>query len=218
MHRVVGISAVLLLVPVASAPAAEHTISVGNDFFNPPDVQIVVGDTVNWVFEEAGDHNVQSAGGQPESFDSDPGKPDSLISHPAGYRFSHTFNQDNVEVDYLCRVHPIQMNGTVTVGSPPADTTAPVIDPARPRVRRRAIRVGFELSEGALVRLRVAAKRRPRRSLRTAARRLEAGRHSIAIRRRGLRPRRYVARLTATDDAGNASPVVTASFRIRPRR
>ena len=220
MRRLVGISAaLLLLLPAASAGGAEHTISVGNDFFSPANVQIAVGDTVSWVFSEAGNHNIRSRSGQAESFNSDPGVPLALVSHPAGYKFSHTFTRDAVEVDYLCEIHPSTMRGTVTVGVPPPDTTPPAVDARKSKVGRNAVKVRFSLNEAALVELRVARARRPGRALRTIRRRLEAGAHALTVGRRNLSPGRYVARLTATDEAGNESALATSGFRIRrPRR
>lgn len=199
----------------ASASAAERTISVGNDYFRPPDVQIAVGDTVTWVFDEAGNHNVQTRAGQAESFDSDPGKPEATIFHEAGYRFSHTFNTDNVAVDYYCRVHPAVMKGTVSVGTPPVDATPPAVTAASARVRRRTVAIGFRLDEAARITLRLARASKPRRTIRTARKQLGAGRGTITLRRRGLRPGRYVARLTAEDEAGNDSSVRRATFRLR---
>ena len=218
MRRLVGISAALLLLPAASAAAAEHTVSVGNDFFSPANVQIAVGDTVNWVFSEAGNHNIRSRPGQAESFNSDPGVPLAAVFHPAGYRFSHTFTKDAVEVDYLCEIHPSTMKGTVTVGVPAPDTTPPGLDARKSRVGRNAVKVRFELGEAGLVELKVARARRPGRALRTIRRRLEAGAHALTVGRGGLSPGRYVAKLTATDEDGNKSGVSTARFRLKPRR
>jgi plastocyanin len=208
----------LVLVLPAAAHGAETTITVGNDFFQPANVQIAVGDTVNWVFSESGNHNVQSRAGEEESFDSDPGTPESLIRHEAGYKFSYTFNKDNVAVDYLCRVHPATMTGTVSVGSPPVDASPPAVTAARAKIEGRKVAISFKLDEAARVTVRIARASNVRRTLKTVSRRLGAGDRTIRVRRRGLRPGRYVAKLTAVDDAGNKSAVKRASFRLRPRR
>ena len=217
MYRPLGAILVLVLVLPAAAHAAEATINVGNDFFKPADVQIAVGDTVNWVFEEAGNHNIQTRAGQAESFDSDPGTPETLIQHDKGYKYSHTFSQDNVAVEYLCRVHAATMKGTVTVGSPPVDADAPAVSAAGAKVGGRKVTIGFELDEAARVTLKIARASKPRVALRTVRKSLQAGDSTIKVRRKGLRPGRYLVRLTAEDDAGNESAVEKASFKLRPR-
>ena len=220
MRRVLGATLALLLVPSASAGAAEREITVGNDFFQPADVQIAVGDTVTWVFSESGNHDIQSRPGEEEAFDSDPGNPSPF--HAAGYRFSHAFNQDNVAVDYVCSVHPSTMSGTVSVGAPPAppvDADPPGVTAADADVGRRRVAVDFTLDEAAQVTLRLARASRPNRVVRTVSRQRGAGQSTINVRRRGLKPGRYVARLTARDEAGNESGVTRTSFRLkRPRR
>ena len=215
VHRALVATLALVLVLPAAAHAAETAIGVGNDFFKPADVQIAVGDTVNWVFEEAGNHNVQSRAGQAESFDSDPDKPDTLIQHDKGYKFSHTFNQDNVAIEYLCRVHPITMKGTVTVGAPPVDADAPAVTAAGATVRAKKVAISFELDEAAAVTLKLARASKPKRALRTVRRSLQAGEGTIKLRRKGLDPGRYVVRLTAEDEAGNESAVKRASFKLK---
>jgi plastocyanin len=217
VSRVAGALLATLLVLPATASAAEREITVGNDFFQPADVQIAVGDTVTWVFSESGNHDIQSRPGEEETFDSDPGNPSPF--HTVGYRFSHTFNRDAVAVDYVCSVHPTTMSGTVTVGAPPVDADPPAVTAADADVSRRRVAIGFSLDEAAQVTLKLARAARPNRVLRTVNRQLGAGDSTITLRRRGLRPGRYVARLTAVDDAGNPSQVERATFRLRrPRR
>jgi plastocyanin len=189
---------------------------VGDDFFNPSTVQIAVGDTVKWEIAQnsAGNHSISTRANQPEAFDSDPGKPEPLISHPPGYTFSYTFNKDNVEVDYVCRVHPTTMTGTVRVGSPPADTGAPVVSRLKAKVAKKAVKVGFRLDEDAKVVLKVASAKKPKRALRTVRKSFVAGAHSIKVRRKGLPAGRYRVTITAVDDAGNKSPVAKRSFKL----
>jgi plastocyanin len=216
VHRSLAIAIALLALPAAPAAAAETTVAVGDDFFNPSTVQIAVGDTVNWVIEQnsVGNHSISTKANQPESFDSDPGKPEPLISHPPGYTFSYTFNKDNVEVDYTCRVHPITMNGTVRVGSPPADSGAPGVSGLKANVAKKAVRIRFQLDEDARVVLKLARAAKPKRVLRTVRKSLVAGTRSIKVRRKGLSPGRYRVTVTAEDKAGNKSPVRKTSFRI----
>jgi plastocyanin len=216
VRRILVVAVALLALPVASARAAETTVAVGDDFFNPSTVQIAAGDTVKWVFEQnsVGNHNISTKANQPESFDSDPGRPPPLISHPPGYTYSYTFNKDNVEVDYTCRVHPTTMNGTVRVGSPPADTAAPAVTGVKAKVAKKAVRIGFKLDEDATVVLKVAKAKKPKRALRTVRKSLAAGTRSIKVRRKGLAEGRYRVTITAEDDAGNTSTVARKSFRI----
>ena len=215
MYRALAAALVSLALP-ASAAAAEHTVSVGDDFFSPKSLQVAVGDTVNWVFasDSRGNHSVTTKSNQPESFDSDPGTPEALIGHPPGYKFSYTFTKDGVEVDYFCKVHPVTMTGTVVVGAPPADTTAPVLSALRAKLGEKVVKISFKLDEAARVVLKLASAKKPNRTLRTVRRSLGAGSHSIKLRRRGLAPGRYRARLTAEDEAGNSSPVSRAFFKL----
>jgi len=220
MRRVLGVAAALILLPAAPASAEVVTVGVGDDFFDPQEVQIAVGDTVRWVINQdsIGNHSITSKRGEEETFESDPGVDPLLLSHPPGYEFNHTFTKDNVEVEYLCRSHPITMVGTVKVGAPVADTDPPAVRAARARVTRRAVKIGFNLSEDARVVLKVAAAKKPKRALRTVRKRLSAGKRAIGVKRKGLKPGRYRATLSATDAEGNTSRLARTAFRIRPSR
>jgi plastocyanin len=215
--RLTALTGLVLALAAQPATAAETTVRVGDDFFSPTSVQIAAGDTVNWVWEGM-PHSVKTKPNQPESFDSDPGVPEALISHPVGFTFSHAFNTDGVEVEYLCAVHPFTMSGTVTVGTPAADTTAPAVTNASANVKRKKVSFAFNLSEAANVRLEVAKASKPRKVLKKLTRALAGGRRSLAVSRRGLKPGRYVARISATDEAGNASAVAKRSFRLKKPR
>jgi plastocyanin len=218
VRRLLVLFAAVLVLSAAPARAAETTIEVGDDFFNPANVQIAVGDTVKWVWaaNSAGDHNVSTKANQAEKFDSDPGKPEPLISHPPGYTYSYTFNKDGVAVDYVCRVHPITMQGTVTVGVPPADTGAPLVSRAKATVGKKKITVAFELDEDAKVELKIAKASKPKKTLRSVRKSLDAGKQKIAVRRKGLPPGRYKVSITAKDEAGNKSRAARAGFKIKP--
>ena len=76
--------------------------------FGTPDqqIEIEVGDTVNWTWTGGGSHNLIVTSGV-ETFDSG--------YHTAGWEFSHTFNEIGV-TDYTCTPHD-DMYGTVTVSS-----------------------------------------------------------------------------------------------------
>ena len=76
--------------------------------YGTPDqqIEIEVGDTVNWTWTGSGSHNLIVTSGV-ETFDSG--------YHTAGWEFSHTFNEVGV-TDYTCTPHD-DMYGTVTVSS-----------------------------------------------------------------------------------------------------
>lgn len=94
---------------------------------------------------------------------------------------------------------------------PAPDTTAPVV--ANLRVRRRAAKVSFTLSEAARVTVRV---RRRGRVVRRVARDAPAGTATVRLRRRAIRrPGRYWVTVRAVDAAGNAALPMRAAFRVR---
>jgi len=117
---------------------------------------------------------------------------------------------------------PVTADASTPVAPP--DTVAPVIAAARlssARLRRRAARLSFRLSEPATVRLAVLRRRRGGRlrGLKPVRRlTLPAG-----LVRRAFRPRlrgrrltrgRYVLRVRAVDAAGNAARSVSLAFRV----
>jgi len=67
---------------------------------------------------------VTAVPGQAESFESDPDSPLATINHEVGATFQHTFRKAGV-FDYLCRVHPRFMRGSVTVRAVPDDEALP---------------------------------------------------------------------------------------------
>jgi plastocyanin len=98
-----------------TAPMSNNlTVSVVDDAFVPKDITINAGDTVTWVMNSnAPLHTVTANDG---SFDS------GTILSKNGASFSHTFTQENVTVNYHCKVHQVccGMQGSVTVGKGPA--------------------------------------------------------------------------------------------------
>ena len=76
------------------------TVRVDDNFFEPEEIEVSVGDTVTWEFVGATLHNVVGDG-----FKSD-NKKDGT--------FEHTFNSAGT-YDYVCTLHP-GMKGTVEVG------------------------------------------------------------------------------------------------------
>lgn len=217
MYRALAVALLVLAFAASPALAADTTVQVGDDFFNPQEVQIDVGDTVTWEWVGAvGNHSVTSRQNQTESFDSDPGN-NNPRHLPGSTPFTHTFTK-NGATNYYCKLHPVTMQGTVTVGTLPPDASPPELELRRPGVGRRTVRVGFQVSEAARVVLRLSRASRPGRTIRTVAREVGTGDHTIVLRRRGLAPGRYVVRLTAEDATSNQSPVETVRFRLAPRR
>jgi plastocyanin len=80
--------------------------------FNPKDVQINPGDTVQWVLAPTSmtDHTATSEDG---TFDS------GFVFNKAGATFQHTFSVANVTTNYHCQTHWISkgMQGSITVGT-----------------------------------------------------------------------------------------------------
>jgi plastocyanin len=103
---------VLLLVPFPALAQTTHTVTVGDNFFNPSSLTIAVGDTVTWQNASGGmSHNVTANNG---SFAS---------TTAAAFTFSHTFNAAGT-FNYTCTVHGASMSGTITVQGtqpPPGD-------------------------------------------------------------------------------------------------
>ena len=202
-----------LLVPASAAPAAR--VSVANFAYAPRTVQVAPGDTVTWSWAGPDtNHSVTADPGQAESFDSDAGVPIPLIDHPVGFTYSHTFTRPG-SFTYFCQVHTF-MRGRVDVVTSAADTTAPAIThlKARPARARRSVKLTFRLSESARVKLRIAAAKRPRTTLKSLTRSLRRGSRSLRVRVGSLRPGRYRATLVATDAAGNRSRAARVGFRV----
>ena len=86
-----------------AAPPAKDTVVLRDIAFKPEKVQVEVGDTVTWRFEDKGiPHDVAA---EDESF-----KSDTIDSGT----FRHTFDKAGTYA-YICTLHPGQMKGTVEV-------------------------------------------------------------------------------------------------------
>ena len=82
--------------------AATHSVSIGDNFFNPASLTINAGDTVTWVNQGFSTHNTRSTAGVWSSANLSRGQP-----------FSFTFN-DQGSFPYRCTIHSGQ-SGTITV-------------------------------------------------------------------------------------------------------
>ncbi|MBB3036053.1 cupredoxin domain-containing protein [Hoyosella altamirensis] len=81
------------------------TVRVENFAFDPPNITVSVGDTVEWVFADGPvDHDVTGGEGTPEDFVSPTLSEDT---------WTYTFTEAG-EYDYICSIHP-NMTGSVVV-------------------------------------------------------------------------------------------------------
>jgi plastocyanin len=151
VRRLLLLAAVLIAAaPAAASAQTTYDVGVldeGGVFdWSDEDLDIVAGDTVNWCFSATG-------GASPPCRDIQflhdvkiytPDENGTLVAEsplfqpppPAGASFEHTFAAAG-EFAFICSVHPVQMNGTLTVtGGGGEDETAPVttaaLDPPAP--------------------------------------------------------------------------------------
>jgi plastocyanin len=204
-----------------AAPAQAADVSISNFSFMPSSITIAQGDTVKWTWAGPDtNHSVTSKSGQPDSFDSDPGKTPSSLDHPPGDTFSHTFNTAGT-FSYFCKVHSY-MTGKVIVNGPPgSDTTAPAFSKVsatggrkckkgQKNCKGRPTTLRFRLSEAATVKVRV-----PKHKAANVTRSLKAGSNSIKFSTGKLPPGKWTLNLSATDSSGNASPVKPVTVRVK---
>ena len=94
--------AVVLALGAATAPARADTITVTIDklVFSPVDIQVKVGDTIEWINKDAFAHTATVKGGWDVMIQ--PKKSASLVLKKSG------------PVEYFCRFHP-NMKGRITV-------------------------------------------------------------------------------------------------------
>ena len=212
-----------------AAPATGAEVQVqGLDSlsFDPPEVTVVVGDTVRWTFQASDPplyHNVRGTSPNWADFKS-------TIAAPAPPA-SKTFDAAGIYT-YVCEVHADVMKGTVTVkasaDAPPPppppppplseqpfpstmaigadtfevgglDTTGPALRGVRAARKGRGAKVRFRVSEQSVVTVRFLRGGKRVRTRRDAT----AARGSVTSGR--LKPGRYRVEVRAKDLAGNAS-------------
>ncbi len=93
-------------VDVLPAVVPDVIVDIGNFFFSPAVIQIDIGQTVRWINTVSVIHTSTADGGLWDS--GDLGLNDF---------FDFTFTTEGV-YDYTCFYHPLQMDGTVIVGTP----------------------------------------------------------------------------------------------------
>jgi plastocyanin len=108
----------------AAAEGATVNITVGNNFFNPRDPNINIGDTVKWTWASGSvPHSVTSGVCNPACVSD--GKFDSGTKSSGS--FSHTFSTPGT-FPYFCNVHLSAMKGSITVKALPL-TCSPMANP-----------------------------------------------------------------------------------------
>jgi plastocyanin len=187
----------LLLAAAAPAMAADATVQVGDDFFDPDSVRVEPGDTVTWDWIGTNDHNVRASARQTERFRS-------RIQAGADKSFRRTFTNRG-RFRYFCEVHPDLMRATVQVGD--AETTDPRVRRLRARVSGSRARISFRLSERSFVTLRLRGAER-----KTVRKIFRRGRRSVTLR--GLEDGRYRVSVSAKDGFGNKSRTARKRFGV----
>ena len=107
---------------VSTQPDCDHVVGVGADYtFNPAELDIMVGETVCWQWENAPDaHNVIEID---VAYDASLNITEIMAGFNSGAvsnsgDFRHTFSEDNQTHYYVCEPHATMgMAGTVTVGA-----------------------------------------------------------------------------------------------------
>jgi PKD repeat protein len=119
-----AVSCTVLLLPIP-AEAATVNISVGDDFFSPPNPTINQGDVVVWHFNGHVAHSVRSGACSPNcSFNN---KFSSGGAQVSGTFTSQPFNTPGT-FPYFCGVHLASMTGSITVQSSTPLTCSPMAD------------------------------------------------------------------------------------------
>ena len=101
----------IMAVNYLSYSQTKHTVEVGAVVFAPEQLHIMIGDTVEWINDNSGIHNVNGTQvtypTNPESFGNDTGE---------NWTYSYVFNTGGI-YDYRCDVHASQgMVGQIAVG------------------------------------------------------------------------------------------------------
>lgn len=122
MRIVAAVGVVIVLCMPGGAPsaaAATHEVEIEDFAFQPANLTISVGDTVQWTNSDLTTHTTTSTTG---AWDSG--------ALAKGQSFSHAFLAAGTYT-YICTFHPQFMRGTITVsaGTPPTNTPVPTANP-----------------------------------------------------------------------------------------
>lgn len=114
----------------SSAGAAQAAVAIQQRSFLPARLTVSVGDSVTWTVTRNTRNDLHSVtsgipgtAGTGEIFDS------GVVLTAKGDSFSFAFTKPGT-FDYFCRVHPVQMTGTITVEAAPTPAPTPVPTPS----------------------------------------------------------------------------------------
>ena len=191
-HRFLLSLALLTPLALASpAAAADFPVSVTDFAFGPKQVEVAVGDSVTWSFDE-GSHTTTSDSGQATSWNSGPAvQPGRARGTPKTFDTPGRFS-------YYCIPHESFMKGAVVVGTDEFKKSQTKFKTVR---RGTKVTFRFKLVEAAKV---VASIKGPNKKKATS-KRLKAGNRSISLR--GLKTGRYSGTVKFTDDFDKTSTV-----------
>src|SRR3954452_1461046 len=136
----------VFLAAAGPALAADSSVNVGDDFYDPSTSSADAGDTITWGWSGSNDHTVTTRSGQIDRFNSG-------IKSGAGKSFRHRFRHSG-RFRIFCQIHPDSMRATITVGTD--DGVAPKLT----GVSAGARKVGFTVSERSVVTLRLKGRRK----------------------------------------------------------
>ena len=181
-----GLAFAVSVAVLAAAPAlaADSSVTVGDDFFDPSSTSVNPGDTVTWNWNGSNDHTVTTHRRQIDKFESG-------IKSGTGASFAHVFRYPG-RFRYFCQIHPDLMQATVTVGSD--DGVAPKITSLRARVSGSRVKLTFRVSERSVVTAKVTRRKK-------VVRTFGPGKHSVKFK--GLAAGRHKASLSAKDGFGH---------------
>jgi plastocyanin len=189
----------LFAIPAPALAASNTDITIGDDFYATPTVQIQPGDSVTWHWTGMDQHTVTA-------------RPNQTMRFSSPFQTSGTFTRSFPKpgrFTYHCQVHD-NMRGAVEVGPEPfPDTSLPRVSGVKAKVSGTTAKVSFKLSEKSRVRVALSGP-----SNRVVTRLLGKGKRSITFRH--LKLGRYRAGLRLRDTAHNKGRSPKAK-RIRVR-
>jgi plastocyanin len=194
-------------------------VSVGQFRYQPAEINIVIGDGINWVFRgPETNHTITADPGQSETFDSDPGT--TSPSHAIDDTFYNLFNTKGT-FTYHCKVHP-DMRGTIHVTDPtPPTILAANVRPTSFCTGRGCKKPKLKVTVDQAATMEGTLERRGKRwkEIRELGPTfLNAGENVLPLDAKGLDPAKYRAIVSARDAFGLTSAPENAEFQIEERR
>lgn len=194
-----GGAGLVLFASAGLALAGEtRTVTVGDNFFQPTEVRIAPGDTVEWRWVGRSPHNVAAEELAPVPFRS------RIVTSGT---FRRTFTTPGV-YRYICQVHPREMRARVVVGNANADRTPPRITSLSVRPAKGSVSVTVRFSEKVRAKVQLSG-----RSARSTIKTLGPGSAKLVFK--GLRPGQYKVAVVAQDFAANRASKRSRSFTVR---